>query len=76
MLKLSRRKGVGVYRLETGELFIGHDEAVRGVDLLGFWFSPLAIAVGVWMYLALTWAFGRIAVRKSALPKDSEAMKT
>ena len=72
MLKLFAPRGVGVFRLETGELFIGHDEAVRGVDLLGFWFSPLAIAVGVCLYLALTWAFGRIAVRRSALPKDAK----
>lgn len=72
VLKLFAPHGVGVYRLETGELFIGHDEAVRGVDLLGIWFSPLAIAVGVCLYLALTWAFGRTAVRKSALPKDAK----
>lgn len=72
VLKLFAPQGVGVFRLETGEIFIGHDEAVRGVDLLGIWFSPFAIAVSVCLYLALTWAFGRIAVRKSALPKDAK----
>ncbi len=64
VLKLISPDGVGVYRLETGELFIGADDKIRGVDLLGIWFSPLAIAAGLVLYVALTWAFGRARARK------------
>jgi uncharacterized membrane protein len=66
LLKLVAPLGTGVYRLDTGELFIGSDANVRGVDLLGMWFSPLAIAVGVCLYIVLTWMFGRATVRKRA----------
>ena len=74
VFKMFAPRGTGVYRLETGELFIGVDENVRGVDLFGMWFSPLSIAVGVGLYVLLTWAFGRIAVRKRA-PSGREAME-
>ncbi|MEZ5994720.1 MAG: hypothetical protein R3C25_03120 [Hyphomonadaceae bacterium] len=66
LLKLFAPKGTGIFRLTTGELFIGADESVQGVDLLGIWFSPLAIAVGVCLYVVLTWTFGRATVRKRA----------
>lgn len=56
-------RGTGVYRLDTGELFIGADANMQGVDLLGIWFSPLAIAVGVCLYVLLTWMFGRATAR-------------
>jgi hypothetical protein len=68
VLKFFAPQGTGAYRLETGELFIGVDENVRGADLLGMWFSPLSIAAGVGLYVLLTWAFGRIAVRRRAPP--------
>jgi uncharacterized membrane protein len=73
VLKLISPHGVGVYRLETGQIFIGADEHVRGVDLLGIWFSPLAIAASIALYVLLTWAFGRTTVRKRA-PVGREAM--
>jgi uncharacterized membrane protein len=73
VLKLFTPHGVGVYRLESGEIFIGADESLRGVDLFGMWFSPLAIAAGVGLYVLLTWAFGRTTVRKRA-PVGREAM--
>ena len=66
VLKIFVPHGTGAYRLATGELFIGADENVQGVDLLGIWFSPLAIAVGVCLYVVLTWTFGRATVRKRA----------
>lgn len=64
IVKLFAPAGVGAYRLESGALFIGIDENVQGVDLLGIWFSPLSIAAGVALYVLLTWAFGRFAGRK------------
>lgn len=64
IVKLVAPAGVGAYRLESGALFIGVDENVQGVDLLGIWFSPLSIAAGVALYVLLTWAFGRFAGRK------------
>ena len=73
VVKLFTPHGVGVYRLESGDIFIGADENLRGVDLLGMWFSPLAIAAGVALYVLLTWAFGRTTVRKRA-PSGREAM--
>lgn len=74
VLKLIAPHGTGAYRLYTGELFIGADANVRGVDLLGMWFSPLAIAVGVGLYVILTWTFGRATVRKRA-PLGRKAME-
>lgn len=64
VLKLFASKGVGAYRLDDGALFIGADENVRGVDLLGIWFAPLSIAAGLTLYVLLTWAFGRFGGRK------------
>lgn len=66
VLKLFAPHGTGIYRLDTGGTFIGSDPNVQGVDLLGMWFSPLAIAVGVCLYVVLTWTFGRATVRKRA----------
>ena len=57
-------EGAGVYRLSDGRLFIGLGETLGGVDIMGFWFSPLAIAIGALLYFALTWAFGRATLRK------------
>lgn len=56
--------GAGIYRLPDGRVLIGVGETMGGVDAVGFWFSPLAIAAGVLLYLALTWAFGRMKLRK------------
>lgn len=66
IVKLFAPHGTGVYRLDGGGIFIGADANVQGVDLLGIWFSPLAIAVGVCLYVVLTWTFGRATVRKRA----------
>lgn len=71
VLRFFVREGVGLYRLDDGRIFIGVDETLGGVDLLGLWFAPLAIGAGVVLYAALTWAFGRIRLRpRAAGPKD------
>jgi hypothetical protein len=70
ILKLTTSQDVGVFRLRTGELFIGADDGVDGVDLLGVWFSPLAILAGVALYLLITWAYGRVKRRSVTLPSD------
>jgi hypothetical protein len=62
--KLFDPDGAGVYRLADGRIFIGFGETLGGADIMGIWFSPLAIAAGASLYLALTWAFGRAALRK------------
>ncbi len=62
--RLFDAEGAGVYRLSDGRLFIGFGETLGGVDIMGFWFSPLAIAIGALLYFALTWAFGRATLRK------------
>jgi hypothetical protein len=74
VVKLFAPDGVGAYRLESGALFIGIDENVQGVDLLGIWFSPLSIAAGVALYVLLTWAFGRFAGRKR-VPRGPSTME-
>lgn len=66
IMKLTTNQDVGVFRLSTGQLFIGADSNVDGVDLLGAWFAPLAIVAGIVLYLALTWAYGR--VKKPRVP--------
>lgn len=66
IMKLTTNQDVGVFRLSTGQLFIGADSNVDGVDLLGVWFAPLAIVAGLVLYLALTWAYGR--VKKPRVP--------
>ncbi|MCX7359137.1 MAG: hypothetical protein NT015_13465 [Alphaproteobacteria bacterium] len=58
--------GAGIYRLPNGRIFVGLAETFGGTDILGIWFSPLAIAAGALLYLALTWAFGRTTIRKVA----------
>jgi len=60
ILKLTTNQDVGVFRLSTGQLFIGADNNVDGVDLTGGWFAPLAIVTGVSLFLLLTWAYGRV----------------
>lgn len=60
IMKLTTNQDVGVFRLSTGQLFIGADSNVDGVDLLGVWFAPLAIVAGLVLYLAITWAYGRV----------------
>ncbi len=70
ILKLTTNQAVGVFRLRTGELFIGADETVDGVDLLGVWFAPLAIVTGLALYLLLTWAYGRVKRPRAPPPSD------
>ncbi len=69
-LKLTTSQDVGVFRLRTGELFIGADDNVDGVDLLGAWFAPLAIVAGIVLYLLITWAYGRVKRPRVAPPFD------
>jgi uncharacterized membrane protein len=64
VVKIFDADGAGVYRLADGRLFIGLGETLGGVDILGFWFSPLAIAAGALLYVALTWMFGRATLRR------------
>lgn len=64
--KLFDPDGAGVYRLPDGRIFIGFGETLGGADIMGLWFSPLAIAAGALLYFALTWAFGRVTLRKVA----------
>ncbi|MBK6704002.1 MAG: hypothetical protein IPG56_09790 [Caulobacteraceae bacterium] len=66
LTKLFDPDGAGVYRLPNGRIFIGFGETLGGADISGIWFSPLAIAAGALLYLALTWAFGRATLRKVA----------
>lgn len=62
--KLFDPNGAGVYRLADGRIFVGFGETLGGADIMGLWFSPLAIAAGALLYVALTWAFGRATLRK------------
>lgn len=62
--KLFDPAAAGIYRLPDGRTFIGFGDTLGGADIMGFWFSPLAIAVGALIYFALTWAFGRVTIRK------------
>lgn len=70
ILKLTTNQAVGVFRLRTGELFIGADDTVDGVDLLGGWFAPLAILAGIVLYLLITWAYGRVKRPRVAPPSS------
>lgn len=54
----------GLYRLDDGRVLIGLGETLGGADISGPFFSPLAIAAGALLYVALTWAFGRAKLRK------------
>jgi uncharacterized membrane protein len=60
----------GVYRLPDGRIFIGFGDTLGGADIMGFWFSPLAIAAGALLYFALTWAFGRVTLRKREVAQE------
>lgn len=71
IMKLTTNQDVGVFRLSTGQLFIGADNNVDGVDLLGVWFAPLAIVAGLVLYLALTWAYGRVRRPRVLPPADT-----
>ena len=62
--KLIDPNAAGVYRLPDGRTFIGFGDTLGGADIMGIWFSPLAIAVGTLLYFALTWAFGRVTMRR------------
>jgi uncharacterized membrane protein len=64
--KLFDPAAAGVYRLADGRIFIGFGDSLGGADIMGIWFSPLAIAAGVLLYVLLTWAFGRATLRKVA----------
>ncbi len=69
VIRLFDPNGAGVYRLPDGRIFIGIGETFGGADMLGFWFSPFAIAAGALLYLALTWAFGCVTIRKREVAK-------
>lgn len=71
VMKFTTSQDVGVFRLSTGQLFIGADDNVDGVDLTGGWFAPLAIVAGLLLYLLLTWAYGRVKTRRVAPPADT-----
>jgi len=73
IMKLTTDQDVGVFRLSTGQLFIGADSNVDGVDLLGGWFAPLAIVAGLVLYLAITWAYGR--VKRPRVPPPGKTTK-
>jgi uncharacterized membrane protein len=73
VLKIFAPAGTGVFRLESGRIFIGSDGAVRGVDLLGFWFVPIAVGTGLALYFAMTWMFGRARLRRRRPGTDSIA---
>lgn len=70
VIKIFDPDGAGVYRLADGRLFLGVGETLGGVDILGFWFSPLAIAAGALLYVALTWIFGRTTLRRRKVASD------
>lgn len=72
VMKLTTNQDVGVFRLNSGQLFIGADANVDGVDLLGVWFAPLAIVAGLVLYLALTWAYGRVKRPRVLPPADTD----
>lgn len=67
--KLFDPAAAGIYRLPDGRIFIGSGDMLGGVDIIGIWFSPLAIAAGALIYVALTWAFGRATLRKPKVAK-------
>jgi hypothetical protein len=71
VMKLTTSQDVGVFRLSTGQLFIGADDNVDGVDLLGVWFAPLAIVAGIVLYLLITWAYGRVKRPRVLPPADT-----
>jgi hypothetical protein len=71
VMKLTTSQDVGVFRLSTGQLFIGADDNVDGVDLLGVWFAPLAIVAGIVLYLLITWAYGRVKRPRVPSPADT-----
>ena len=70
--KLFDPDGAGVYRLADGRIFIGFGETLGGADIMGIWFSPLAIVAGALLYFALTWAFGRATLRKRKVAKKDD----
>ena len=70
VMKFTTSQDVGVFRLSTGQLFIGADDNVDGVDLTGGWFAPLAIVAGIVLYLLITWAYGRVKKTRVAPPAN------
>ena len=70
VMKFTTSQDVGVFRLSTGQLFIGADDNVDGVDLTGGWFAPLAIVAGILLYLLITWAYGRVKRPRVAPPSN------
>lgn len=63
VLKIVAPAGTGVFRLDSGRIFIGSDGAVKGVDLLGWWFIPIAVGTGLALYFAMTWLFAHARFR-------------
>ena len=70
VMKFTTSQDVGVFRLSTGQLFIGAEDNVDGVDLTGGWFAPLAIVAGIVLYLLITWAYGRVKKTRVAPPSN------
>ena len=70
VMKFTTSQDVGVFRLSTGQLFIGAEDNVDGVDLTGGWFAPLAIVAGILLYLLITWAYGRVKRPRVAPPSN------
>lgn len=70
--RLFDEDGAGVYRLADGRIFIGFGETLGGADMLGFWFSPIAIAAGACLYLVLTWVFGRVRLRRRGVADTTQ----
>jgi uncharacterized membrane protein len=56
----------GIYRMPDGQTLIGFGKSPGDVDLLGVWFTPIALAVAIGLYLILTLAFGWVKIRKPA----------
>lgn len=63
--RLLGQTSTGLFRLEDGRHFLGFGETLGGTDVLGFWFVPLAYAASLILYFVLTFAFGRIRLRKT-----------
>lgn len=64
VIKMFAPRGVGIYRLHDGRIFIGADETIKGADLLGMWFSPIAILIGFALYCAMTFVFAHVRLRR------------
>jgi hypothetical protein len=64
IMRLVDPGSAGIFRLDDGRMLIGFGETLGGTDISGPWFSPLAIAGGVMLYVVLTSVFGRVKLHK------------